>query len=142
MAGDFALPACFVFVLVTKMTEKNDLGTKKHAAAMMCIVVAGAVAMTIIDLIIQPPYAVKSAAKVVLFTGMPLLYSLFGNKDIDLKTLFKLGGGARGLIEALLWGAAVFGISYRDDVGSLRASVGCVCLLRADYRRLPVQLLQ
>lgn len=92
------------------MTEKKDLGAKKHAAAMMCIVIAGAIAMTIIDLIIQPPYAVKSAAKVVLFTGMPLLFSLFGNKELDLKTLFKVGGGAKGLIEALLWGAAVFGV--------------------------------
>lgn len=92
------------------MADKTASTAKKQAAAMMAIVLAGVVAMTVIDLIIQPPYAVKSAAKVVLFTGMPLVYSLLVNKELDLKTLFKVGGGARGIIEAVLFGAAVFGV--------------------------------
>ena len=92
------------------MADKKASTAKKQAAAMMAIVLAGVVAMTVIDLIIQPPYAVKSAAKVVLFTGMPLVYSLLVNKELDLKTLFKVGGGARGIIEAVLFGAAVFGV--------------------------------
>ncbi|MBS7368854.1 MAG: CPBP family intramembrane metalloprotease [Oscillospiraceae bacterium] len=92
------------------MADKTASPAKKQAAAMMAIVLAGVVAMTVIDLIIQPPYAVKSAAKVVLFTGMPLVYSLLVNKELDLKTMFRVGGGARGIIEAVLFGAAVFGV--------------------------------
>ncbi len=99
---------CGVALGKVAMTEKHS--DRAKAAAMMAIVVVGVIAVTIIDLIIQPPYAVKSAAKVALFTGMPLIYSLCVNKEVDLRTLFKIGGGARGILEAVLWGAAVFGV--------------------------------
>ena len=91
------------------MTDKKAFSGKMKAAAMMVIVAVGVVAMTVTDLIIQPPYAVKSAAKVLLFTGMPLVYSLLVNREVDLRTLFKPGGGVRGAVEAVLWGVGVFG---------------------------------
>lgn len=102
------MPACFVFGNI--MTERKTPSEKGKAAAMMAIVAVGVIAMTVIDLILQPPYAVKSAAKVALFTGMPLAYSLLVDREVDLRTLFKVGGGARGIVEAVLWGAAVFGV--------------------------------
>ena len=102
------MPACFVFGNI--MTERKTPSEKGKAAAMMAIVAVGVIAMTVIDLILQPPYAVKSAAKVALFTGMPLAYSLLVNREVDLRTLFKVGGGARGIVEAVLLGAAVFGV--------------------------------
>ncbi len=88
------------------MEEKSR---RRHALLMILIVVIGVIAITVIDLIIQPPYAVKSAVKVTLFAGMPVIYGLLVNKELGLKSLFKLGGGVRGIIEALLWGLAVYG---------------------------------
>ncbi len=82
--------------------------SRKHALLMMLIVIIGVIAITVIDLIIQPPYAVKSAVKVTLFAGMPVLYGLLVNKELGLKSLFRLGGGKKAIIEALLWGFAVF----------------------------------
>lgn len=90
------------------MTERRSLRPRFHAAAMMCIVLVGVVAITIIDLFIQPPYVVKSAVKVLLFTGMPVLYSLFVNRKLELKSLLQVGGGKKGIVEALLWGGGVF----------------------------------
>ena len=60
-AGDFCRPPVLFFG-VTNMADKTASTAKKQAAAMMAVVLAGVVAMTVIDLIIQPPYAVKSAA--------------------------------------------------------------------------------
>ncbi len=82
--------------------------SRKHALLMMLIVIIGVIAITVIDLIIQPPYAVKSAVKVTLFAGMPVLYGLLVNKELGLKSLFRLGGGKKAIIEAFLWGFAVF----------------------------------
>lgn len=89
------------------MSEKKSYF---HAAVMMAIVLIGVAAITVIDLIIQPSYVVKSAVKVLLFSGMPLLYSLFVNKELELKSLFRLSGGKKGILEAVLWGLGVFGI--------------------------------
>ncbi len=97
-----------VFLFVRgNMEEKKT--RRNHALLMMLIVAIGVIAITIIDLVIQPPYAVKSAVKVTLFAGMPVLYGLFVNKALGLRSLFKLGGGVRGIVEAVLWGLAVFG---------------------------------
>ena len=43
--------------------------------------------MAVVDGIIQPDYAVKSAIKIVLFLAMPFIYSLF-DRGVDIKSLF------------------------------------------------------
>ena len=89
------------------MTEKKTVSSRVHVIVMMGIVLLGVIAVTVIDLFIQPPYAVKSALKVLLFSAMPVAYSLF-DKQLELKSLFRLGGGKKGIIEAVLWGSGVF----------------------------------
>lgn len=91
------------------MKEKRQYDIK-NIAIMAAIVLIGVIAITVIDLIIQPAYIVKCAVKVTLFAGMPVLYGLFINKDLQLKSLFRISGGAKGIIEALLWGLAVFSV--------------------------------
>lgn len=92
------------------MGEEKMQNRKLNIALMAAIVIIGVIAITIIDLIIQPPYIVKSAVKVTLFAGMPVLYALFVDKELELKSLFSLGGGAKGIVEALLWGFGVFAV--------------------------------
>ncbi len=92
------------------MGEEKTQNRKLHIALMAAIVIIGVIAITIIDLIIQPPYIVKSAVKVTLFAGMPVLYALFVDKELGLRSLFSLGGGAKGIVEAILWGLGVFGV--------------------------------
>lgn len=92
------------------MVEEKTQNRKLHIALMAAIVIIGVIAITIIDLIIQPPYIVKSAVKVTLFAGMPVLYALFVDKELGLRSLFSLGGGAKGIVEAILWGLGVFGV--------------------------------
>ena len=90
------------------MSEKRELRGRVHALMIILIVIVGVAAITLIDLVIQPPYIVKSAVKVALFTGMPLLYSLLMNRKLELQSLFQTGGGKKGIIEAVLWGLSVF----------------------------------
>ena len=90
------------------MNEDKTQSRKLHIALMMAIVIIGVIVITVIDLIIQPPYIVKSAVKVTLFAGLPVLYGLFANKELKLKSLFRISGGAKGIVEALLWGFGVF----------------------------------
>ncbi len=91
------------------MKEKRQYDIK-NIVIMAAIVLIGVVAITVIDLIIQPAYIVKCAVKVTLFAGMPVLYGLFINKDLQLRSLFRISGGAKGIVEALLWGLAVFSV--------------------------------
>ena len=62
---------------------------KKHIAIVILIVTICCLIMTIVDGIIRPEYALKSAIKIVVFCVCPIIYSCF-NKDIDLKSIFKL----------------------------------------------------
>ena len=39
------------------------------------------VVMTLVDGVLTPPYAVKSAVKLVLFAGVPLIYYLTDRKE-------------------------------------------------------------
>lgn len=89
------------------MDDINKRSKMLRAAAMMAIIIIGVIAITIIDLFIQPPYVVKSAVKVALFSGMPLIYSLF-DRELKLKTLLQPNGGKKGMFEAFLWGFSVF----------------------------------
>lgn len=57
------------------------------------------VIMAVIDGIIQPNYAIKSAVKILLFLSLPFIYSLF-DKEVDLKLLFKVN--KKGMKTAIL----------------------------------------
>lgn len=82
---------------------------KRMTAAIMGIVVVGVIAISIVDGILQPPYAVKSAIKVALFLILPIIFSCF-HPDLQLKSLFRLGINGKALKEALAWGFAVFAV--------------------------------
>lgn len=60
---------------------------RKRATAIIAIVVFCCAIMAVVDGIIQPHYAVKSAVKVALFLILPFGYS-FINKELSLKSLF------------------------------------------------------
>lgn len=66
-----------------------------------------ALAMSLVDGVIQPPYAVKSAMKVVLFQLVPAAYFLLGKEWNQLKALFL--PGKRDLLIALCLGVGVYG---------------------------------
>ncbi len=67
-----------------------------------------ALAMSFVDGVIQPPYALKSALKIILFLCVPLGYfSAFRAWD-SLKALFRLQ--KRELLAALLLGIGAFGV--------------------------------
>lgn len=57
------------------MTRRNSL---------MVIAIIGCVVMSIVDAIIQPDYAVKSAIKIVVFLALPIFYAMW-DKSVDLK---------------------------------------------------------
>ncbi len=92
------------------MDAKRSYSDKQLALIMGIMVFIGVAVVTVLDLIIMPPYPVKSAVKVLFFTGMPIMFQLMFDRDTDLGSLFMVGGKKRGLIEALIFGAAVFGI--------------------------------
>lgn len=72
-------------------------------------VVFCALAMSFVDGVIQPGYAIKSAIKIALFLLVPMTY-FFINREklIQMKALFIPKG--RELLIALLLGAAVYGL--------------------------------
>lgn len=61
--------------------------------------------MGLVDAVIQPGYAVKSAIKIVLFLLLPMLYTLY-DKECKLKNLFK--PDKKGLLLALGLGVGVY----------------------------------
>ena len=65
------------------------MDNKKRITIITTIIRACCVIMAIVDGIIQPHYAIKSAVKLVLFLAFPYIYSLI-DKEIDLKSLFRV----------------------------------------------------
>lgn len=76
-------------------------------AYVMAATVFCALAMTLVDGVIQPPYAVKSAIKVVLFLLVPMAYFFLYRQWDQLKALFL--PGKRDLLIALCLGVGAFG---------------------------------
>ena len=60
---------------------------RSRAIAIIAIVTVCCAIMAVVDGIIQPQYAVKSAVKLILFLACPIVYSLF-DKDVIIKELF------------------------------------------------------
>ena len=80
---------------------------RKKSIAVVTVTLAACIVMAVIDGYISPPYALKSAAKIVLFGGMPILYAIiFG--DTELKSVFK--PTKNGLLLSLGLGFAVYAV--------------------------------
>ena len=63
--------------------------TRKNAIIVLLLSLALCVCMGLVDAILSPPYAVKSAIKLVLFGAIPVLYLIL-TKSLDPKKLFSL----------------------------------------------------
>ena len=61
--------------------------------------------MSVVDAVIQPGYAIKSAIKIILFLLLPILYSSY-NKNLKLKKLFI--PEKRGILTSLVLGIGVY----------------------------------
>lgn len=83
--------------------RKKDIRTP----ALMVMVAVCCAAMLWIDGVVQPPYAVKSAAKVALFLICPLLYTRL---DPDFRPRALFSPDRRGLLPALGLGIGVFAV--------------------------------
>ena len=107
---------------------RNLKTTPILAAAVLC---CGA--MALVDGVIQPGYAAKSAIKIALFLLVPFLLSRFV-RDVDFFKLFRFR--AKGFATALILGAGLYGlilggyfllrnfIDFSGIVDSLSASAG------------------
>ena len=78
---------------------------KKSASRILIITVVCCLLMALVDGVLRPGYAVKSAIKIGLFLLIPLLASI---KDPDMACLGLLKPKKRGLLAALLLGAALY----------------------------------
>ncbi len=63
--------------------------TKKNAVAVLLLCLALCVCMGLVDALLSPPYAIKSAIKLVLFGAIPVIYLLL-TKSFEPKKLFSL----------------------------------------------------
>lgn len=84
--------------------------TARQRAVILCaLVLLGCAAMTLVDGVLRPPYAVKSAVKVALFLLLPLLLGgLIGAGSY--RALFH--ATARDLCRALVLGVGVFAVIF------------------------------
>ena len=80
---------------------------KKRSVAIMLIMLLCCAVMAVVDGVIMPHYAVKSAVKMVLFLGVPSAFAVCG-KSPGLKKLLKTD--KTGLGKALLLGAAIYAV--------------------------------
>ena len=78
---------------------------KKNVLAVCALVLLGCAAMALVDGVLRPPYAVKSAVKLALFLLAPLLYGYAAGKD-GYHALFRIQ--RRALLRVLALGFGVF----------------------------------
>ena len=62
---------------------------KKNALVVCTLVLLGCAAMTLVDGVLRPPYAIKSAVKLTLFLLVPLLYGYAAGRD-SYRALFRM----------------------------------------------------
>lgn len=109
--------------------------SRRVSAGIALSVLVGVAAVSWLDAVLLPPYPVKSACKLLLFTCLPLL-TLRGTSS-RLKSLFVPQGLKRGSLgEALLWGAGIFSLivgaylllgrffDFSQVTGNLQSSMG------------------
>ena len=80
---------------------------KKNVLAICALVLLGCAAMTLVDGVLPPPSAVKSAVKLALFLLAPLLYGYAAGKD-GYRALFRIQ--RRALLRVLALGFGVFAL--------------------------------
>ena len=80
---------------------------KKNVLAICALVLLGCAAMTLVDGVLRPPYAVKSAVKLALFLLAPLLYGYAAGKD-GYRALFRIQ--RRALLRVFALGFGVFAL--------------------------------
>ena len=78
---------------------------RKNIVLTMAVALLGCTVMAIVDGVIRPDYALKSAIKILMFLCVPLLVSLI-NKELIFKEIFTFE--KKGLLVALGLGAAVY----------------------------------
>ena len=96
---------CFCFFKKGFIDGRVNIVSKK-----MCIiplVIMACVLMGIVDTVIQPGYAVKSAIKMLLFLLIPFLYGLI-NKECNIKAVLK--PSRKGFLMAVVLGILVYGV--------------------------------
>lgn len=71
------------------------------------LVIIACIVMGIVDAVIQPGYAIKSAIKIIMFLLMPIVYGLF-LKEFNIKNLMK--PDKKGLCIALCLGFVIYGV--------------------------------
>ena len=71
------------------------------------LVIIACIVMGIVDAVIQPGYAIKSAIKIIMFLLIPIVYGLF-LKEFNIKNLMK--PDKKGLCIALCLGCAIYGV--------------------------------
>ena len=71
------------------------------------LVIIACVVMGIVDAVIQPGYAIKSAIKIIMFLLIPIVYGLF-LKEFNIKNLIK--PDKKGLCIALCLGFVIYGV--------------------------------
>lgn len=80
---------------------------KSEAALPALLVCVACAVMAVVDGVIQPGYALKSAVKLTLFLLLPLFYARY-DRSCDLKTLFR--APQRSVPVALAFGAGVYAV--------------------------------
>lgn len=80
---------------------------KNRKIIIILITAFACLCMGLVDAVIQPGYAIKSAIKAALFLLLPILYSLY-DKSCNLKKLFK--PNKSGILIALLLGFGVYAV--------------------------------
>lgn len=71
------------------------------------LVIIACIVMSIVDAVIQPGYAIKSAIKIIMFLLIPIVYGLF-LKEFNIKNLMK--PDKKGLCIALCLGFVIYGV--------------------------------
>ena len=71
------------------------------------LVIIACIVMGIVDAVIQPGYAIKSAIKIIMFLLIPIVYGLFF-KEFNIKNL--MNPDKKGLCIALCLGFVIYGV--------------------------------
>lgn len=80
---------------------------RNHSAWVITTTLMCCLVMALVDGVLRPGYAVKSAVKIMLFLGLPLLLSL-KNKELSCLQLFRFP--KKGLLRALALGLGIYAL--------------------------------
>lgn len=87
----------------------DSMTDKRRAASAVCITVFSCIVMAVIDGIVEPPYAVKSAVKLVMFVVLPLIY-MISTGDDKMRRRFSLRENAAVYGAALGVGVCIYAL--------------------------------